>query len=76
MQLDFNTVRNAGIKMTPRFTYTVTSNSDGCDEGFICLSYADASKVIVLAQIQQLGEVLTTNSDVITALQMFYWNLE
>lgn len=70
MQLDFNAVRNAGVKMIPRFTYTVTSNAGSCAEGFICPPYGDASKAIVLAQIQQLGAVLTTNSDVITAVQM------
>lgn len=70
MQLDFNAVRNAGVKMIPRFTYTVSSNAGSCGEGFICPPYGDASKAIVLAQIEQLGSVLTVNSDVITAVQM------
>lgn len=70
MQLDFDAARNAGVKIIPRFTYTVTSNAGSCDEGFICPPYGDAPKNIVLTQILQLGVVLTKNADVITAIQM------
>ncbi|MEO9817384.1 MAG: DUF4832 domain-containing protein [Flavobacteriaceae bacterium] len=70
MQLDFDAARNAGVKIIPRFTYTVNSNSGSCNEGFICPPYGDAPKDVVLAQIQQVGTVLTTNADVITAVQM------
>ncbi|WP_081740435.1 DUF4832 domain-containing protein [Aquimarina pacifica] len=70
MQLDFDAARNAGVKLIPRFTYTVSSNSGSCSEGFICPPYGDASKSVVQAQIEQLGTVLTANSDVITAIQM------
>lgn len=70
IQLDFDAIRDAGFKMIPRFTYTVTSNAGNCPEGFICPPYGDAPKVVVLGHIQQLSPLLENNSDVITAVQM------
>jgi len=70
MEKDFTTARNAGMKIVLRFTYTITSNSGGCPEGFICPPYGDAPKEIVLAHIAQLKPVLQKNADVISCMQM------
>lgn len=70
MQLDFDAVRNAGVKMIPRFVHTTTANSGDCETGFICPPYGDAPKDIVLSQIAQLGPVLTENADVINCIQI------
>ena len=70
MQLDFKAARDAGVKLIPRFTYTVSSNSGNCPEGFICPPYGDASKEVILGHIEQFGPILTNNADVITCLQL------
>jgi len=70
MKLDFIAARDAGVKLIPRFTYTVSSNSGNCPEGFICPPYGDASKQVILGHIQQVGPILTDNADVITCLQL------
>lgn len=70
MQQDFDAARVAGVKLIPRFTYTVSSNEGDCGEGFICPPYGDASKEVVLGHIQQLGPILTDNADVINSLQL------
>ncbi len=70
MQQDFDTARRAGVKLIPRFTYTVTSNEGDCQEGFICPPYGDASKQVVMGHIQQIGPVLTENTDIITCVQL------
>jgi hypothetical protein len=70
MQQDFDTARLAGVKLIPRFTYTVSSNEGDCEEGFICPPYGDASKEIILGHILQIGPILTENTDVITCLQL------
>jgi hypothetical protein len=67
---DFTTARNSGMKIVLRFTYTITANSGGCPEGFICPPYGDASKETVLAHIAQLKPVMQKNADVISCLQM------
>ncbi len=53
---DFAKARAAGVKLIVRFAYTDT---DG----------ADATKAVILGHIAQLGPVLTSNADVIGALQ-------
>jgi hypothetical protein len=70
MQMDFDAAREAGVKLIPRFTYTVSSMEGNCPEGFICPPYGDAPVEIVLAQIGQLGPVLTQNADVISCVQL------
>ena len=70
MQTDFAAAREAGVKLIPRFTYTVASNEGDCPEGFICPPYGDAEPAIVLAQISQLGPVLSENADVISCVQL------
>lgn len=59
MQIDFDRLRNAGLKAVIRFAY-----SD--DEG---ASPRDASKAQILAHINQIKPLLIANTDVIMALQ-------
>jgi hypothetical protein len=70
IEADFTIARLAGVKLIPRFVYTVTSNAGSCPEAFICPPYGDASKTIVLNHISQLKPILTNNADVIACLQM------
>lgn len=67
---DFSVARQAGVKLIPRFTYTITANAGTCPEGFNCPPYGDAPKTIVLQHINQLKPVLQENADVIACLQM------
>ena len=67
---DFEIARRAGVKLIPRFAYTVTATPGTCPEDFICPPYGDAPKDIVLQHIKQLGPVLSENADVINCLQM------
>jgi hypothetical protein len=67
---DFAVARQAGFKLIPRFTYTLTQNAGNCPEGFICPPYGDAPKAIVLQHISQLKQVLHDNADVIATVQM------
>lgn len=59
MQTDFNTIRNAGMKVMIRFSY-----SD--DETAAVL---DATKAQMLAHIQQVAPVINANKDVIVMYQ-------
>ncbi len=70
IQADFDIARLAGIKLVPRFAYTVKSNAGTCPEGFICPPYGDATKATVLQHIEQLKPILIKNADVIACLQM------
>ncbi|WP_423149356.1 DUF4832 domain-containing protein [Rubrolithibacter danxiaensis] len=67
---DCETARQAGLKLIPRFTYTVDAKSGNCPEQFICPPYGDAPKAVVLSHIAQLKPVLQENTDVIACLQM------
>ncbi|MBL0745546.1 DUF4832 domain-containing protein [Chryseolinea lacunae] len=67
---DFNTARQAGVKLIPRFTYTLDTKKGSCPDGAICPPYGDASKTIVLAHIAQLKPVLQEHADVIAFVQM------
>ncbi len=69
MEADFNIVRAAGVKIIPRFAYTIEANQGTCGN-FICPPYGDASKARVLEHISDLGEVLRNNADVIATIQM------
>lgn len=70
IQTDFQTARNTGVKLIPRFTYTNSSKSGSCPEKFICPPYGDAGKAKVLEHIAQLKSVLAENADVIACVQM------
>ncbi|SFD09175.1 protein of unknown function [Chitinophaga sp. CF118] len=67
---DCATARTAGVKLIPRFTYTVTATAGSCSEEFICSPYGDAPKSIVLNHISQLKPVLQANADVIACVQL------
>lgn len=69
IQMDMDIVRNAGVKIIPRFAYTDEVNSDGCNS-WICPPYGDAPKNIVLDHIDQLAPILESNKDVIAFVQM------
>jgi hypothetical protein len=66
---DFNIARKAGVKLIPRFTYTVVPPSGTCGS-WICPPYGDAPKNIVLTHIAQLKPILQQNKDVINSVQM------
>ncbi|MBE7175088.1 MAG: DUF4832 domain-containing protein [Mucilaginibacter polytrichastri] len=70
IQTDMDAARAAGVKLIPRFVYTVRSNAGDCPEGFICPPYGDATKQQVLAHIAQLKPVLQKNADVIACVQL------
>jgi hypothetical protein len=70
VQADFAVARQAGFKLIPRFTYTLTQKAGSCPEGFICPPYGDAAKAIVLQHISELKTVLHDNADVIAVVQM------
>lgn len=61
MTEDFNTVREAGLKVIVRFAYT-----NGPD---INPPYGDAAKEWILRHVEQLRPVLQANSDVIATMQ-------
>jgi len=69
LQTDFNTVRNAGVKIIPRFAYIISANMGNCGS-FICPPYGDAPKARVLQHIAQFEDVLKANADVIAVVQM------
>lgn len=69
IQQDFNVVRDAGLKVVLRFSYTDKSHKGDCPDGAICPPYGDASKEIVLQHIRQLKPLLQKNGDVIAVVQ-------
>ena len=66
---DFDVIRNAGMKIIPRFTY-INSTSEGDCGDFTCPPYGDAPKNIVLNHISQLAPILQRHADVIATVQM------
>ena len=66
---DFDIARAAGVKLIPRFVYTITPTAGSCPEAFNCAPYGDASKSIVLGHIAQLKPLLTDAADVIAVIQ-------
>lgn len=70
VQKDMNAAREAGVKLIPRFVYSVKRNEGNCPEGFICPPYGDAPKNIVLRHIASLKDVLHANADVIACVQI------
>ena len=67
---DFDIARQAGVKLIPRFTYTVTTHAGACPENSICTPYGDAPKAVLLNHIAQLKSILTDNADVIACVQL------
>lgn len=51
VQADFNTAREAGVRLILRFSYTITPVPGNCSAGFICPPYGDTNKQRVLAHI-------------------------
>ncbi|MCF6205102.1 MAG: DUF4832 domain-containing protein, partial [Methylococcaceae bacterium] len=64
IQADFDKIRQAGLKVIPRFAYS--ESASGTDETPI---YGDASKARILSHLSQLSNVLRSNSDVIALMQ-------
>lgn len=69
MHSDFETAREAGVKIIVRFAYTQTVNSGDCNN-WICPPYGDASRDRIVEHIAQLAPVLQANKDVIAVVQM------
>jgi Domain of unknown function (DUF4874) len=59
MQTDFNTIRNAGLKVIIRFAYSKSESA----------TYLDATKAQILAHIQQVAPLILANKDVISTYQ-------
>lgn len=70
VEKDMVAARTAGVKLIPRFVYTVRQTAGSCPEGFICPPYGDAPKALILGHIAQLKPVLQANADVIAAVQL------
>lgn len=70
IQQDMNTIRAAGLKLIPRFVYSIKSTKGDCPEGFICPPYGDAPKEIIIGHIRQLKTLLHKNADVIAVVQL------
>lgn len=70
IEKDFDIARQAGVKLIPRFTYTVETREGDCPEAFICPPYGDAPREVVLNHISQLRPLLMENADVIAVMQM------
>jgi len=70
MQMDFDAAREAGVKLIPRFAYTLSPRPGDCPEGSFCPPYGDAPKEIVLQHIEQVAPLLSANVDVIFTIQM------
>jgi Domain of unknown function (DUF4832)/Domain of unknown function (DUF4874) len=70
IKADFQIARLAGVKLIPRFVYSVTANAGACPEAFICPPYGDASKAVIINHIAQLKPVFTENADVIACVQL------
>lgn len=67
---DMDAIRDAGVKIIPRFVYTTRSNKGNCPEGFICPPYGDAEKDMVIQHISQLKPFFHDNADVIACVQL------
>ncbi len=59
MQNDFNTIRNAGLKVIVRFAYSKSQTAVALD----------ATKAQILAHIQQVAPIIQANRDVISVYQ-------
>lgn len=70
MQTDFEKIRQAGVKVIPRFAYSESTTETASGP-----HYGDASKERMLAHLIQLSNVLRKNSDVIATLQVGFIGL-
>ena len=59
MQIDFNRLRQTGLKAYIRFAYTRSTSCTSCQP----------TKTIILSHIRQLASVINNNKDVIVAIQ-------
>ncbi|MCK5831410.1 MAG: DUF4832 domain-containing protein [Methylococcales bacterium] len=64
IQADFDKIRQAGLKIIPRFAYSESISGSDLNP-----HYGDASKERILSHINQLSNVLSSNSDVIALMQ-------
>ncbi|MFK7907958.1 MAG: DUF4874 domain-containing protein, partial [Chitinophagales bacterium] len=67
LQGDFNTARDAGVRLLIRFSYNIDPDTL-CGQA-ACPPYGDAPKARVLSHISQLAPYLQANEDVIAAVQ-------
>jgi hypothetical protein len=58
LQTDFNSIRNAGVKVMPRIAYNIVSTTN-----------TQPSKVRIIAHIEALAPVINANKDVILSIQ-------
>lgn len=72
---DMAAARTAGVKIIPRFVYSINANSGNCPEGFICPPYGDTSKEHMLQHIADLKPILHDNADVIACVQLGFVGL-
>ncbi len=70
IRVDFQVARLAGVKLIPRFVYSITASAGACPEAFICAPYGDAAKAVVINHIAQLKPLFTDNADVIACVQL------
>lgn len=63
MQADFDKIRQAGLKVIPRFAYSESAGPN------LTPPYGDASKERILSHLNQLSDILRKNSDVIAVMQ-------
>ncbi len=64
IQADFDKIRQAGLKVIPRFAYSASAAGPN-----LTPPYGDASKARILSHLNQLSNVLRSNSDVIALMQ-------
>lgn len=72
---DMAAARTAGVKLIPRFVYSISAQAGDCPEGFICPPYGDTSKEHILQHIADLKPVLQVNADVIACVQLGFVGL-
>ena len=58
LQTDFNSIRNAGVKVMPRIAYNIVSTAS-----------TQPSKARIIAHIEELAPVINANKDVILSIQ-------
>lgn len=63
MQADFDTIRQAGLKVIPRFAYSASAGPN------LTPPYNDAPKERILSHLDQTAGVLKKNADVIAVMQ-------
>ena len=67
LQEDFDRVRAAGVRLIPRFAYTISPNTS-CGVA-ACAPYGDVPLSRALAHIQAIAPVLRANPDVLSVVQ-------